>query len=330
MCLSVFFLGIDTDTDAGFHGTGLICNKCHTMHASENGVLPTMPGDTAPMTGPNPYLLYKANVTDLCLVCHDEQDGTPDVFGTDVNGLTERSAGFFAENVGVENPKGHNLGHNKIGPGDSLCDACHFGGDFNTAEIGCTDCHEAHGRDPNNPDYRYRNLQSAYIPGSEPIIKAFVNPSATGLAVYEQSNIGYPAPTTGTGDWREVTYFCLDCHHTFSGYLYTREDGIENGHPIKHPVTDTLRGAWEPIDKYTGSTDPEHWVNGIGNGFEIDRLPFMVSGATNYDESKIVAPNNEVFCLTCHKAHGSDYESAMRWDYRRDSNSGCQQCHNKG
>jgi hypothetical protein len=289
------------------------------MHYSEDGGIPP----DADAGGPFDSLLIKDNVSVLCLVCHDNGGfpNAPDVHGSDFWGLTERSAGHFGA-IDTENPNGHNLGLDKIGS-SNFCLTCHFGGDFNTAKIGCTNCHEAHGRDHSNPEYRYRNLQWASSPGGEPIITAFMNPSATGLEVYERDNIGYTAPTTQTSTWREVSNICLDCHHTFSGYVYTREDGSESGHPIKHPVTDTERGAWEQINKHD-STDPPHWVGAT------EHLPFIVSGATNFAEATTVAEDNEVFCLTCHNAHGSDNSSAMRWSYRVGSNEGCQLCHNKG
>ncbi len=323
--LGLFFVG----TVPAFHGSGLICSKCHTMHASEDGTLPTMPDDpSGTPEGPNAHLLYKANVTDLCLVCHDGQTGTPDVLGTDTNELTERAAGYLAT-VNTNNANGHNLGPNKIGS-SSLCTTCHFGGAFDDAKIGCTDCHEPHGRDPGSTNYRYRNLQWASSPGGEPIITAHVNPSATGVNMYERANVGYTAPTVQSSSWREVTNICLDCHHTLSGYYYTRDGGTSAGHPIRHPTTDSERGAWEAINGHTGSTDPSHWETGTGIGFSVDRLPFLVSGAGDYAAATTVAQDNEVFCLTCHKAHGSTYNSSLRWGYRSDSNLGCQQCHNKG
>lgn len=318
--LSVFCMG----AAGAFHGTALICNKCHTMHYSEDGGVP--PG--ADPGGPFGQLLTKEHSTELCLTCHDGQVGTPDVSGADVNALTERSAGHFAA-VDVANANGHNLGQDKIGS-SSLCVACHFGGEFSTAKLGCTDCHDAHGRVPGSPEYRYRNLQWASSPGSEPIITAFVNSGATGLDVYERDNVGYPAPSSNPSTWREVNNVCIDCHHTFSGYYYTRDPNHTDGTCIRHPNTESERGAWEAINKHTIGTDPAHWVDGTGIGFSIDRLPFIVSGATNYAQATTVAPTNEVFCLTCHKAHGNGNSSGLRWSYEVDSNAGCQQCHAKG
>ncbi len=332
--LSVFFVS----TVSAFHGTGLICNKCHTMHASEDGTLPTMPDepDGTP-EGPNEYLLYKADVTYLCLVCHDGQEGTPDVLGDDINGLAERAAGYFAT-VDTLNPNGHNLAQDKIdSSGSGVCSACHWSSTpFNEVRVGCTNCHDPHGRDPDytyTSNYRYRNLQWATNPGGEPIIKAFVKPGVTPIEAYEQSNIGYAAPTSGE-DWREVTNMCFDCHHGFMRYSKTRSPANADGTCIRHPNTDSANGVWEPINKHTGATDPEHWAGGTGVGFSMNRLPFIVSGATDYSEATAVvqgvnAGKEEVFCLTCHKPHGSANSKSLRWDNENPS-LGCQQCHNRG
>lgn len=295
--------------------TTLICGKCHTTHYSEDSI--TLP-DADP-SGPFKHLFIKEHSSKLCLTCHDGKAGTPDVSGVDdVNALTERAAGFFAP-INVDNANGHNLALDKTG------------GAPNTSMVACIDCHNPHGRDPSNLDYRYRNLQWASDPGGEPIIKAFVKPGATGLEVYEQSNIGYTAPDTQTSDWREVTNICLDCHRTFKSNGYTRNS---DGTYIRHPSTDSERGIWEASNQHgPPQTDLEHWETGTDIGFEIDRLPFIVSGSTNYIEATTVATQtnnvtNEVFCLTCHKAHGSRYKNSLRWP--EESNLGCQQCHNKG
>jgi hypothetical protein len=290
--------------------------------------------------------------TDLCLLCHKDAafPDTPDVFGdVDHNGLNERSAGYFAA-TGSINPNGHNLTPGKAGYWEEggICTTCHSGiwqsdasSDFNTAQIGCVDCHDPHGRDPGTINYRYRNLVSPWEsdPEDTPKITAFVKGGVGGLDVYEQDNVAYS--TTGNGpippgkEWREVTYICLDCHHTFSGYDYTRTDEA----CIRHPNTDSVRGAKEPVSVLFPSTD-SHWVSGTGIGFDtLDRLPFIVSDALSYEEAANDDPAAiaaaEVFCFTCHKAHGSGNASSLRWSYRDTdpggaSNLGCQQCHEKG
>jgi predicted CXXCH cytochrome family protein len=319
--VSLFLVGIATISNA-FHGSGLECEKCHTMHYSKNGGIP--PGADA--TGPFEYLLIKEHVTELCLTCHDGQTGTPDVVGGDVNASSvgERAAGHF-DDADVVNYKGHNLGLDKVGP-EALCLICHFGGNFLTAKVGCTDCHDPHGY--TGTHYRYRNLQWASEPGGEPIITAFVKSGISGIAAYDRANIGYTAPTTEASSWVEVTNVCLDCHHTLSGDHYTRND-VPGGTCVRHPNTDSENGAWEKINQHDPpQTDPAHWVGGTGSGFGTDRLPFIVSGATDYGEATTVAQDNEVFCLTCHKAHGSTNSFSLRWAANSNAD-GCQQCHNK-
>lgn len=302
----------------------LTCGNCHTTHYSEDGDIPP----DVDKEGPFKHLLIKEHSTELCLTCHDGKAGTPDVSGADdVNGLVERAAGFFAS-INEDNENGHNLALDKTG------------GYPNTSQMGCIDCHDPHGKSPNDPDYRYRNLRWPSDPGGEPIIKAFVKPGATGLEVYEQSNIGYTAPNTRTSDWREVSSICFDCHDIFKSDSYTKNS---DGAYIRHPSADSERGIRAAINQHSSSStwftsvnpssDPEHWANGANIGFEIGRLPFIVPGATNYMEATTVATKadkviNEVFCLTCHKAHGSRYKHSLRWP--ENSNLGCQQCHNKG
>ena len=283
------------------------------MHYSKNDYS-SQPGE-----GPFDHLLAKEFSTELCLQCHNGQDGTPDVVGDDSNRLTDRAAGLFAE-INIENMHGHNLQADEIGP-SALCSTCHSGGNFGTAKMGCIDCHDPHGREGS-----YRHLRWASDPDNGPAIRAFVKPGVTGLQAYEQRNIGYTAPNTKASDWREVTSICLVCHHTFSSDGYTRNS---SGICVRHPSTDSERGIWETINRHgSPQTDLKHWKSGTGTGFEIDRVPFIVSGANNYAAAIIVKQDNEVFCLTCHKAHGSNHNSSLRWS--PNSSLGCQQCHNKG
>jgi hypothetical protein len=316
----------------GFHnGNTLVCSDCHVMHASMQHNYGYNDGYTYPLaiTPPTPKLLKASSALSLCLNCHQDKIGMPDVIGPDANGGNLRSGGQMGL-PGVVNDNGHNLASN---PGE-LCTRCHFGGEFHTATVECIDCHSAHGT------RYYRNLQWASWPGGEPPIIAFVNPAATGLNKYQAANVNYGAPgdQIGQGTWREVTNICIDCHHgitdgSANGNRYTNPD--LDWHWNRHPNTNTESGAYRPISGLPGdpihSADSTHWFNGQGQEFSEGRMPFIVKEAHDYATASAVNYNNEVFCLSCHQAHGSANSFGMRWDPANSdgimSTAGCRQCH---
>ncbi len=304
------------------NGATLVCSDCHTMHYSQQHEYGGAAGQGLPALsgGPASKLLRRGTALDLCLACHDGLTAVPDVLKEDTNGLADnRAAGYFPADPDATTYKGHNL---KRDPG-YLCERCHMGGSFGTAGATCIDCHNPHG------NAGYRNLQWAAHPGdlSKPKIMAFYNGS--GIYKYSQANIGYTAPE-GDNTWREVSNICLDCHHVYSGGGYT---GGDTSPFHRHPVTESERGAYFPINRPGANTDPTHWVNGTGNGFSIARLPFVVRNASTYADATQVAGTNEVFCLTCHQGHGSGNAFGLRWAYGSGepgtSQAGCNQCHNK-
>ncbi len=317
----------------GYHnGNDMVCSDCHIMHASMQHDYGTPDSYTYPynVEPPANHLLKAANALTLCLSCHNDKVGIPDVVGADVNGGSDRAAGQLGE-VGEINNNGHNIAPD---PGD-LCNRCHFGGEFHTASVECIDCHAPHGT------RYYRNLQWASWPGHQPPIVAFVRPGSQGLDKYQTANVRYGAPGYGRGQatWREVTNICIDCHHTLvdaspNGGRYTNPE--LDDHWNRHPGTNSEDGAYRPIgglpDDPDVYTDPQNWVSGEGSEFSVGRVPYIVTEAHSFQQADVVSTSNEVFCLSCHSAHGTDKPFGLRWNPTNNSTplatAGCRQCHN--
>jgi hypothetical protein len=309
------------------NGANLICSDCHVMHASmghnydggfgPEGGVPSFPW----IFQPTPKLLKAPDPLDVCLACHDGQSGVPDVLSADANGLNERSAGFFHDPE-TSNPRGHDLGRDlEMGHGGQICNRCHAGNPQHR-RVTCIDCHAHHGNG------NTRNLQWVSEPDDTPPMGLFTAPGVSGLAKYERSNTAYG--TLSSLELREPSSLCVHCHHTLTGEEYNDPDG-DDIHS-RHPSFDSERADPNSIDQGLAreSTDPTHWEGGTGSGFDgADRVPFVVHGAADYvTASQVDASTNGVFCLSCHKAHGSGSAFGMVWELDGPpSRPGCDQCH---
>lgn len=125
---------------------------------------------------------------------------------------------------------------------------------------------------------------------------------------------------------------CIDCHHTFTGASSNDPDG--DGIHSLHPAYDSERSDPNNIaqGQSKGTTDPAHWEGGTGPGFDTtQRVPFLTSGATDYTTASVVdASTNGVFCLSCHKAHGSQDAFGILWRHNGQIDRvGCDPCHAK-
>jgi predicted CXXCH cytochrome family protein len=123
---------------------------------------------------------------------------------------------------------------------------------------------------------------------------------------------GYRTQVQASGDpnYQENIYisgmsqFCGACHQKFYGGRNLR--GARGW--LMHPVGITISGARH--------SDFRGWSS------KNNKVTLVENPSGN--------PNNlrgaQVFCLSCHRAHASPFDSAMRWDYRR-STQGCLECH---
>jgi predicted CXXCH cytochrome family protein len=101
-----------------------------------------------------------------------------------------------------------------------------------------------------------------------------------------------------------INDFCSACHEKFG----RQGTGAGMRGWTRHPVGIAISSAQH--------ADFEHWSR-VKDKITVAQLP---SGDPD-------APYGaEVFCLSCHRAHASSYNDAIRWDYSTNTR-GCLECH---
>ena len=316
-------LKILPEASAGeYHVKEQRCSECHTAHFSQHG----RPPAGAEAGGPFPNLLLFSSPTKLCLSCHDGSDvDAPDVLSPVITSYAPDqfpASGFFEYSGGTVSGLGHDLAVQPTEvPFSSMAPSV----------LNCTNCHDPHG----NENYRNLRTRPGVGPGTAlllhdpalPTDNVFeqVHPNGTNPGeAYRMSNVGY---RTGVSKW------CAECHDR----VLPNQSGYLPAHFRAHPIDVNLEGGPE------WHVDTRNWLEGTGAGFGaaigdgiagIPRVRFQNPTAMNFETSKTVSLGNQVFCGTCHFAHGSPYTAGTTWPFRSrgetaDAYAPCQQCHNE-
>lgn len=316
------------------------CSNCHTMHNSQD--------DESLVPVPQKKLLKYD-----CIGCHSSSGsetivtlsgGTriPIVYNTGGYPAKPLAGGNFYK-VAQGGPANDVYGHNVYGisapdsnldkaPGGSVdcAQTCHVSLAISTnpsyvmshGEGGCRGCHQAlkhHGVDPppGSPETEesgwYRGVAGhavVKVPGIED--PDWEHNPDLGHNGYSGLNSWYPYP--GYANAQSMSAFCIGCHEQIH---YDTVDHNNRASPwIRHP-TETLLpetgefAAYNPVDNYDAAV-PVAW---------LDPAAPVRNGAV-------------VMCLSCHRAHGSEYPDMLRWDYTKMitgdgivNNTGCFKCH---
>ncbi len=338
------------------------CDNCHTMHNSQDGAIVAKDKDNNPLAAADQQNLLNTD----CVGCHTSTTGntivgsTPIVYNTIAPTQQELAGGNFFWVVNSGDEYGHNVygisaadGTLSTGPGGpSGCDAtdCHStlaNASWGVQKIpnGCQGCHvPRHHADAGDTivdrdDGWYRFLGAVMpltfgAPGAED--------PATGVkgiedADWEQTlaagdhNVyqGYdsfatPYGSAGLGPYisrSSIAEKCSGCHGNFH---HDMQSGAEGG-----------AGAWirHPSDIPVPSTGEYASFNGDGSTYStLAPVAQSVAGLTL--GSTVTLDSDVVTCISCHRAHGSQYPDMLRWNYAgecltgvADPDCGCFVCH---
>ncbi|WP_161947603.1 cytochrome c3 family protein [Malonomonas rubra] len=334
------------------------CVNCHTMHNSQDNAVMTF-NSSATAGG---MLLRGAS----CGGCHADATANTALGGAipqvnvsvAANVLPGGSFYWVAGNGTEDDPKGHNVSDLGIDadvtlttpPGWTTTTAGNantgtLGTDWATNQLTCAGTYGCHG----DHDYadKFDALQGAHhtnagndgtavggstasVGESYRFLKTIqgieMDSSSTWVETNSNHNVYYGA--VGDTDNTTISELCAQCHGNF--HLRDGEgadDGISAGGTaspwLRHPTDIDMKGLGGEYALYV---------------YDVE-APIGVNTLTGMDETAAVGDYTEqiVTCLSCHRAHGSNNDDLLRWDYTTNMtvgqagaslvNTGCFRCH---
>ena len=301
---------------------GVQCSNCHTMHNSQDGaavVYELNSGNTGydTVSAPNNYLLKSD-----CAGCHSstatatiDGDNTPIIFSTSTfsNPL---AGGNFSYIIGTGNdPKGHNV--SGITVSDTILTTAPGG--TMTTQLTCAGVNGCHGDRAAADEYTavkgaHHTDDTGGITGASIGLSYRFLEGILGTEDddWEQDNTNtshneYKGSVFGETD--TISYLCSECHGDFHGSVNTNVSS-----PFKRHPTDLVLPSSGEYNSYTSYS-----------------MTAPVARPTPGASSATVTPGTDiVMCLSCHRAHSSQYYKILRWDTKgtlADALSGCNVCH---
>jgi hypothetical protein len=314
-------------TAMAFHEGGVAhCDGCHSMHDSpENPVLGT----------PNTLLLKGSDPSSTCLNCHQgagsltsyhifSGNATAWSPGGDFFWLTQSYTNVIRGTPVTSDPD--NMGHNIIAADFGLTvdgtNSVSPGGAYPASNLGCSSCHDPHGQvnggtangmDPISVSGSYGDVPVAgtiagnyrllgdsfykpYLPATAPIA---VLPFATRFG---ETDASHPAYGQGMSEW------CAGCHGDYTG---------DN---TKHPAANSEALGSDKADTYNSYVATGDFTGVQATAYtplvpferqETDKVALLAAATSTAGPDSL---NDNVMCLTCHRAHASAFNNITRWD----------------
>ncbi len=321
------------------------CVSCHTMHNSQDNLW------VADSGVPNPALL----VAD-CIGCHTGQNNginaTPYVFsttppqykstGTEPDSNTLAGGNFYwVSNIGDR--RGHNI--YGLAARDQTLSLPPGGDGTFSSQLRCAGTMGCHG-DRNTAG------QISAIKGSHHYTNHQIWQLGTSLAASYRildtiQGFGDPGYEYHPTDLKHNKYYGLDrttesetAVGTISSQCAQCHENYHNGSTTLVPNGSLRTGVWlrHPTDfdmsKAVSSTEYQLYNNSstFGNNTYSVVSPVATADDSTTMNTTIFTRENDalVMCLSCHRAHGSPYAGALRWDYKAwpaSGYNGCAVCH---
>jgi hypothetical protein len=362
LIFSAFFL-FTGQADAKVQG---VCSNCHTMHNSQNGIdMVQDPVPGAKLGGDCQGCHYEPReelLTYTCVGCHANNTGGPaiDVLGTPqiyyASGGNELAAGNFRYIVDNGDASGHNV-HGfgltegilpdipagmALNPGPVLCAGafgCHGNRTIQSQSKAAFGTHHADDSALRIGDLNFNPANQGLTPGTSYRYLSGVKGGEISdweNAVSTVSHNEYYGTTLGPAEVRDdstpvtsvetMSQFCASCHGNFHMAGLSDGRGISTGGTnaspwIRHP-TDVMIDNVAPYDAFVSYTLTAR----------VARVDLTASNPEDTD----VGTNAVVFCLSCHKAHASEFSDMLRFSYGTmltgtagaSAGTGCFACHN--
>jgi hypothetical protein len=329
-----------------------VCANCHVMHASQQGA-------TTPASGPQDFLMR-----DTCVGCHTGTNSTngsapaiPFVYTAAAADLSTSLAGgnFKFSDLG-DDRYGHNPKELSGGVDATLSSPPGWKSGFNAngqvgtivntveaTKLSCAGTYGCHGtHDANGVNGSHHANATGALTTANTVANSYR--FLYGIKGYEAVDYEYqPAATDGdhnvylgkarsgaeatadvvTAGTDTISYLCAECHGIFHSGSASNEGISDTGDTfftnpwIRHPV------------------DVDMPLTGEFAGYNA-YVPGVPVASTSVADSTITVGNANdriVMCLSCHRAHASPYNAALRWNPadvnagNGASTTGCFACH---
>ena len=295
-----------------FHDGGVAhCDGCHAMHGG---------------AASGPSLTTGSDPSSTCLNCHNgaaryhvnSTDGSNTNEGGDFHWTVDNGYTYVVRGSTI--PFDYdNAGHNMLAADFGMLNDATLtvapGGSFPAAGLGCTSCHDPHGQ-----------AQGGTLGGAPPISVSGSYgevPEAGTIAgnyriLFDSNKVGFgedaPIARANSYDGAFVQYgsgmsgWCANCHTSF--YANSASGGM---HPTDVAVPATYN-SYVATGNFTGTFDTAYdpLVPFERGATASSDLPDPTNADGLADDG--VDGSSQVMCLSCHRAHASAFENALRAD----------------